>query len=320
MVVHPRTAATDFQAGLSILVYDHDPQLTGYPKLLDQLVADDVNSLSIAFPVYTDGVRSNSVHAGADTPSDAALTTMIAQAKARGFTVMVRPLLDEASLLPHWRGEIAPSSPAAWFASYGSVILSYARLASETGADSLGIGSELNSMEPDVASWRGLIQQVRQVFAGQLTYSVNWGNSFRTGFWPDLDFISFDAYFPLDHTPERATVAQLEADWQRWFDLLKRTDQPFGKPIAFTEVGVVPETGAHLKPWNPNAGSGLDLEEQRAFYEATCTASGGAINGLYWWAAGPSVPADLAPADYNPLGRPAESAMQACYARIEGIG
>src|SRR5262249_23935160 len=105
----------------------------------------------------------------------------------------------------------------------------------------------------------------------------------------------------------------------RWFDLVKRADQPFGKPIVFTEVGVVPRTGAHLKPWNPNAGAGLDLEEQRAFYEAKCDASSSAINGQYWWAAGPSVPGDLAPQDYNPLGRPAESAMQACYARIEGL-
>jgi hypothetical protein len=319
MVVSQRTLPEDFQAGISLLVYARDPDLSGYPQLLDRLVADDVNSISIAFPIYTDGVRSSAVHAGEGTPSDAALASLVGQAKARGFSVMLRPLLDEADLLPHWRGEIAPDSPQAWFASYAALLLPYARLAEKEGANSLGIGSEFNSMETDVDGWRGLIAQVRQVYTGQLTYSVNWGTTFRTGFWSQLDFLSVDAYFPLDHTPDHATVAQMSADWRRWFELLKRADQPFGKPIVFTEVGVVPKPASHLKPWNPAAGSGLDLEEQRAYYEATCAAATGVLNGLYWWAAGPSVPVNLAPGDYNPLSRPAESAMQSCYAHVEGV-
>lgn len=319
MVTRPRTSAADFQAGLSLLVYAHQPALDAYARLLDQLVADDVNSLSIAFPVYTDGLRSNAVHAGPDTPADDSLAAMVRQAKARGFTVMLRPLLDEASIVPHWRGEIQPASAPAWFASYGSMLLGYARLAQDQGADSLGIGSELNSMEPSVDAWRSLVAQVRQTYSGQVTYSVNWGTTFRTGFWSQLDFLSVDAYFPLDHTPEQATVAQMAADWLRWMDVLHRADQPFGKPIVFTEVGVAPKTGAHLKPWNRLAGTGVDLGEQRAYYEATCQAAAGALGGLYWWAAGPSPPGELPPEDYNPLTRPAEAAMQACYAHVEGL-
>lgn len=319
MVTRPRTSPADFQAGLSLLVYDHDPQLTGYGALLDQLVADNVNSLSIAFPVYTDGLRSNAVHAGRDTPSDAALTAMVSQAKARGFTVMLRPLLDEAVFLPNWRGEIQPSSPSAWFASYGGLIVGYAKLAQEQGADSIGIGSELNSMETNVDGWRNLIAQVRQVYTGQVTYSVNWGTTFRTGFWSQLDFLSVDAYFPLDRTPAQATVAQMATDWGRWMDVLRRAVQPFGKSIVFTEVGVAPRTGAHLKPWNSQAGTSVNLDEQRAYYEATCQAANGAINGLYWWFVGPALPGGaLAPDDFNPLTRPAEGAMQTCYAQLEG--
>jgi hypothetical protein len=318
MVTKQRTTATDFQAGLSLLVYAHEPSLSGYAQLLDQLVADDVNSLSIAFPVYTDGLRSDEVHAGQDTPTDATLTALVRQAKARGFTVMIRPLLDEASILPHWRGEIEPASHAAWFASYGDLLAGYARIAQAEGADSLGIGSELNSLEPDVDAWRGLIARLRQTFAGQITYSVNWGTTFRTGFWSQLDFLSVDAYFPLDRTPVQASVAQMAADWQRWLDVLRTADQPFGKPIVFTEVGVAPKTGAHLKPWNREAGTSANLDEQRAYYEATCAAANGALGGLYWWAAGPELPSNLPLDDYNPLGRPAEQAMQSCYAQIEG--
>lgn len=319
MVTKQRAAAADFQAGLSLLVYAHEPALAGYAALLDQLVGDDVNSLSIAFPLYTDGLRANAVRAGQDTPTDESLTALARLAKARGFTVMLRPLLDEASILPNWRGEIQPANRTAWFASYGAILMGYARIAQQEGADSLGIGSELNSMEPDVDAWHGLMAQLRQVYSGQLTYSVNWGTTFRTGFWSQLDFLSVDAYFPLDRTPEQATVAQMAADWQRWLDVLRRADQPFGKPIVFTEVGVAPRTGAHLKPWNRMAGTALNLEEQRAYYEATCRAANGTLGGLYWWAAGPELPSNLPPEDYNPLGRPAETAMQACYAQAEGL-
>ncbi len=320
MVTRPRRSTADFHSGLSILLYAHDPPLASYAQLLDQLVGDNVNSLSLAFPVYTDGLRSDTVHAGPDTPSDNTLTALVRQAKARGFTVMLRPLLDEASILPNWRGEIEPVSPSAWFASYGALLVAYARMAQREGVDSIGVGSELNSMEPDVALWRDLIALVRQVYFGEITYSVNWATSatnYRTGFWPQLDFLSVDAYFPLDHSPTAATVEQMTADWQRWFDLLKRVDQPFGKPIVFTEVGVAPKTGAHLKPWNHLAGTQLSLDEQRDYYQATCAAARLAINGLYWWAAGPTLPTQLSPDDYNPLGRPAETAMQFCYASIE---
>lgn len=233
---------------------------------------------------------------------------------------MLRPLLDESSLPPPmWRGQIEPSSPSAWFASYDSMMMDYARMAQQESVDSLEIGSELTSMEPQVAAWRGLIGQVRQVYSGQVTYAFNWGSSFHTDFWPQLDFVSIDAYFPLDRTPAQATVPQIAADWQRWLDLVKKTDQPYGKPIVFTEVGVVPKVGAQQKPWNRMAGTQLSLDVQRAYYEATCNAASSVVSGLYWWFVGPSPAANLMPDDYSPLGRPAEGTLRSCYARIEGL-
>lgn len=320
-VAKPPTSSGDYQAGVSILLYTHDPAPPdSFGKLLDQLADDDVNSLAIAFPLYTDGPRSNSVHRGQDTPPDQYLVSLIDQAKVRGFGIMLRPLLDESSLPPPlWRGQISPSSPSAWFASYGSLILEYARIAQQERVDSLGIGSELTSMEPSVAAWRSLIGQVRQVFSGQVTYAFNWGSTFHTDFWPQLDFVSIDAYFPLDRTPVRATVAQMTADWQRWLDLLKRIDQPYGKQLVFTEIGVVPKVGAQLKPWNGEISGQVDPEVQRAYYEATCGATSGVVSGLFWWAVGTAPVSNLAPDDYNPLGRPAEGTMQACYARIQGL-
>lgn len=314
MVAHPRTSPSDFQSGLSLLIYSHEQEPTSaYGQLLDRLVADNVNSLSVTFPIYSDGLQSNSVHRGQYTPSDAYLTEVIRQARARGFSVLLRPLIDNANLQPHWRGEMQPASPTQWFASYGQLILSYAQLASQTGAQALDVGTELVSMETYVSSWQNLIAQARQVFSGQVTYSFNWGTSFATGFWPQLDFVSVDAYFPLDQTPAQATAADMAADWQRWIAVMKSADQPYGKPIVLTEVGVVPRTDAYRRPWDPGVSNTSDVEEQRTYYQGTCQAVKSAVAGLYWWETGPELPASLAPDDYNPITRPAEQEVTRCY-------
>lgn len=293
-----------------------------YTRLLDHLTRLNVNSISIVFPVYTDGVTASVVHPGADTPSHDGLVAMVRMARARHLAVMLRPVLDEATVIPAWRGAIRPLDPAAWFTSYGSMVLSYAGLAQREGVASLAVGTEFNSMERYLADWNNLISAVRHVFSGQITYAFNFGTSFQTGFWGSLDFVSIDAYFPLDHTPAVATPEQMAADWHRWLAMLQGIDEPFNKPIVFTEVGVVPESGAHLRPWDSTVKRPLDLEEQRAYYEATCETTASVVQGLYWWATGPNLPADLpgdlAVTDYNPLGRPAENVVRACYASIEG--
>lgn len=314
----PRMSATDFYAGVSVLVYSRDREPpSGYGQLLDRLVDMNVNSLAIVFPLYTDDVHSVVVRRGPDTPPDMQLTALIRQARGRGFNVMLRPLLDEASLLPDWRGAIRPRDPSAWFTSYDALILSYAHLAQAEGVSSLAIGTELNSMEPNTAAWRSLIAQVRQSYSGQVTYAFNYNTTFQTAFWPDLDFVSIDAYFPLDRAPVGASSAQMAADWRRWLALIQQVDGQYHKRIVFTEAGVVPKAGAHMRPFDSGIAGAFDLDEQRAYYEATCGAVPGVVSGLYWWAVGPSLPSNLPPTDYSPLGRPAEQVVRSCYDRIE---
>jgi hypothetical protein len=313
--------ASGFQAGFSVLLYSAQPRLPADAgQLLDRLVGLNVNSLSIVFPVYTDGVRSTAVHRGGDTPPDEVLASLIRMARARGFNVMLRPILDEADLLPAWRGEIEPRDPTAWFASYDALILSLARLAQREGVNSLVIGTELTSMEPYGDSWRSLIADVRHVYSGSVSYAFNWGTSFETGFWSDLDFVSVDAYFPLDQAPAGATAAPMAADWQRWLAVIEQANAPFHKSIVFTEVGVVPKTGAHLRPWDSSIRRAPNLDEQQAYYAATCDAVPPAVDGMYWWATGPSLPHGLTPDDYSPLARPAEDVVRSCYAALAGRG
>ena len=45
--------------------------------------------------------------------------------------------------------------------------------------------------------WIELIQKVRAVYQGQLTYAANYDNYQEVDFWEHLDFIGINAYFPL---------------------------------------------------------------------------------------------------------------------------
>jgi hypothetical protein len=283
------------------------------PPLLDQLSRDHVNGVSIVFPIYTDSVNANTVHSGPDTPSDGALSYLIGQAHARGMAVMVRPLLDEANLpSPEWRGTLRPTSVTAWFDSYQSLVMHYAQLGRSLHVESLNIGSELDSMEAYPDSWRRLIGSVRGVFDGRVTYAANW-QGYSTSFWSALDFVSFDAYFPLDAASP--TPADLALAWKPALQQIRQALAPYGKPVVFTEVGVQSRANAYRRPWVRNPNAPLDMAEQSAYYSGTCQATQGVIKGIYWWGVYLQPPADpLRDGDYTPLGKPAEDAMRSCFA------
>ena len=83
-------------------------------------------------------------------------------------------------------------------ASYEKFILLYAELAEETQSDIFCIGTELKTFVNERPEfWASLIQKVKQVYHGTLTYAANWDEYAKTPFWSQLDYIGVNAYFPL---------------------------------------------------------------------------------------------------------------------------
>lgn len=320
-VAHPWISLSSFQAGFSVLVYANDASAANtFSPVLDRLAEDNVNCISLVFPLYTANLNSDQVGAGPGTPSDQLLIDLIRMARQRGFAVMLRPLLDEASLKPSWRGGLEPADPTAWFGSYDQEILHYAELGQRQGVQAIDVGTEFNSLEKYVVAWQQLIAQVRRAFSGLVTYSFNWGVQWETGFWRDLDYASIDAYFPLDHTPFQATVEEMATDWQRWIQVIEQADAGIGTPIVFSELGVPPQTGDHLHPWAYGPSGQLDPAEQSDYYQAACQALPGHIAGIYWWSGTIALPADPSQdSSYNPLGKPAELVMRSSYAGLAGV-
>lgn len=109
---------------------------------------------------------------------------------------MLKPHVDVAD--GSFRGQLRPTDPVAWFASYHTMIDHYAALAADGGARTLVVGDELASQSGRTADWRALITEVRRRFAGMLTYGANWvDEAEHVGFWDALDTIGVDGYMPL---------------------------------------------------------------------------------------------------------------------------
>jgi hypothetical protein len=62
------------------------------------------------------------------------------------------------------------------------------------------IGTELGQPFHRVDQWRDVIKNIRSLYGGSVTYSVNWGEFFDVIWWDDLDAIGLDAYYPLTDT------------------------------------------------------------------------------------------------------------------------
>ena len=153
----------------------------------------DVNtSQVVADPNYTDSLT--------------ALGSTISQAEHLGLTVMVRPLIDfldpseiGSYSVGEWRQDYRPTNVAAFFASYQQVIVAEAQVAQANGAQMFSIGAELDQLTGAQyqSYWTSIIDAVRGVFPGKLTYSASWPTAADVSFWNELDYEGVDCYVPL---------------------------------------------------------------------------------------------------------------------------
>src|SRR5207253_5796974 len=314
-VLNPRRSASAFQAGVTVLAFGNDPDFAAKSRaVLDRIASLGADTVRLDFPLIQSSWTSTDVHSDtAQTPSDTMIATFVREAHRRGFTVMLRPLLDEATLQPagKWRGTISPSDANAWFANYGAAINRYASLAQANHVEIFDIGTELVSLEGATSQWSALVGSVRGVYHGQVTYSANWSQPF-VGFASALDFVGIDAFFPLD-APTDASADQLGRAWQQWLPQLDQVGRRAGKPVVVTELGTTSETASFREPWVWKHDTGLSLDAQTRYYAASCRALKSRVGGIYWWdfLLDPPTTPSTDPG-FVPEGKPAELQIASC--------
>ena len=222
-------------------------------ELLDELARMGVNWISITPFGRIWSLDSTHIQMDFEAPypdNRAAVRRMIRQAHARGIRVMVIPHLWVETT--GWRGEIDPGSPEGWKEyqeSYRRFVTSWARDAAAAGAEAFSIGVECKSWSGRFGEyWRSLIDEVRGIFPGLLTYSANWDEAEDVIFWDQLDLIGINAFYPLaDHSA--ATFEEYVEGARAIVPGVEALAEVLEMPVLFVEVGYTTRRDAAVEPW-----------------------------------------------------------------------
>ncbi len=205
----------------------------------------------------------------------------------------------------------------AWENSYSKYILRYAAIADSMKAEMFCIGTELGaSVSARPQFWLHLIDNVKKVYNGKITYAANWDDYEKFPFWKKLDYIGVDAYFPLStaSTPE---IMDIKKGWINHLSKLEQVSNQNGKKILFTEYGYRNEDRCTAEPWKENNGP-LNNTAQANAYQAlyeTFTEKEWFAGGYVWkWYIDKPRHGFNKP-DYTPQYKPALDVIKAWYSQ-----
>ena len=189
-----------------------------------------------------------------------------------------------------WRGDIDfGDDQRAWdafFAGYESFIVDQAAFAQSAGAQLFAIGVELERTTRHAERWLRIIERVRAVYDGPITYAANWDAVESVPFWGAVDMIGVHAYFPLSDRDD----PDWDEIWRGWDAPLARLEglarRHGGKPIVFAEIGYNRSPDAAREPWGYEM---RDSPEIRALRERLMKVALArieavpSIRGMFWW-------------------------------------
>lgn len=208
------------------------------------------------------------------------------EAQQLGMHTMLKP---QIWLRGSWPGDIEMSSEedwAAFFDAYYRWMRHYALLAEINGFDSFCIGVEFSKATlAKEKEWRQLIQQIRGIYSGPLTYAANWGTEFeQLQFWDALDFIGLNCYYPLSKK-EEPNKRELKKGFDKVVEKIEKITERFNKPLVFTEIGFRSVDGTWKNPHEEDQGRNFNEQSQALAYEVVFEGIHNKdwYKGIFWW-------------------------------------
>ena len=293
---------------------------------MQAIAATNANSISLAPRIFTQTGTSNDIVVDPNkTESDANIATAIANAHALGLEVMLKPMLT--GLDGTNQGRLTPTDPDAFFASYKAVVVHFATIAQQAGAESFSVGNELATLTGSQyrSYWVDIIDSVRAVYHGTITYSAATDEAINVSFWDKVDQIGINAYPPLT-TSLDPSVDQMIAAWNSmptdnyWAAVMDHMSPveffhslavKYDKPVVFPETGYRSVDGTNI---SRGSGTTQDLQEQHdafnAFFQVWGTAGTWFKGAQIWnWDANNL----YSPTGYSPMGKPAQQLITEWY-------
>lgn len=192
-----------------------------------------------------------------------------------GMKVFIKPhIWLHTESTDKWRSDIYPANDAdwqTWQESYRDYILRYARVAEEGQAEMFCIGTELTRLSLEKPKyWRNLIQEVRTIYSGKITYAANWYQEYENlTFWDELDYIGIQAYFPLTSN-ENPSLAQISKGWSKHISVIEKVSKRYKRKVLFTEMGYKSTRDSAIKPWVWIDYSNIKKEQESQETQARC--------------------------------------------------
>ncbi|GAB2023987.1 hypothetical protein OfM1_00570 [Lactovum odontotermitis] len=194
-------------------------------------------------------------------PTDNEVIDTVEAAGKLGLDVILKPMvnLEDGT----WRAYInflwpdVPCEPkwSEWFANYEKFILHYAEIAEKTGCRMLVIGCEMVSTDGREKEWRSLIEKVREIYHGLITYNCDKYQEDRLSWWDAVDVISSSGYYPYDK-------------WEENLQRIEKVVKMQNKPFFFCEAGAPSRDGGELLPNDWTLPGEVNMDAQTRFFEA----------------------------------------------------
>jgi len=138
--------------------------------------------------------------------------------------------------------------------------------------------------------WNQLIARIHSVFAGTLTYDMNWypvnqpiPNWFNNS---AISMIGVSSYIPLTDVSTRIDPTDMMGLWKdKIQSILDTISTRVGKPVLISEIGYRNSSNALYDSWEQDSTSPLDPAEQAGAYEAALANAipDQRIAGIFFW-------------------------------------
>ncbi|MBN1996387.1 hypothetical protein JW935_02460 [candidate division KSB1 bacterium] len=271
--------------------FDKDNLITYIPPIIEKFKNQlNVNYVEIAPYWWMENKNSVNIHplgewypdAPGCTVKDSNLVELLKIIHDNNLKVFLRPHI-EFYYWSEWRGNLEPSDWNEWFESYENFILHYASIAEQTEVEFFSVGSELYNSEIFTEKWIHVINEVKNLYNGILTYC---GGGFTYGtshvmFWSDLDYIGVNmypvitgsnGYYDSGIPPELdPSIETFRDQINNHLDSIEFPDyQNFNKPIIITETGILNHDGSNQRLYDQFQwfGKPLDNREQADYFDA----------------------------------------------------
>jgi len=156
-----------------------------------------------------------------------------------------------------WRGDLILKNENDWTileTEYEAYILKLAKVADSLEVDLFSVGTELKQFAiKRPLFWKQLIQKVRTIYTGPLTYAANWDEYNKLSFWQDLDYIGVDTYFPINKMKTPSLKKTLK-NWKSIQKQLRKFSRKENRKILLTEFGYRNISYAGKRPWTHDKG------------------------------------------------------------------